>query len=574
MPGVLAIACGVLGVLGLCVVWLYHKLYPTPLPGIPYNAESARRITGDIPNMIPLIKATGETSESMFAITTRRLGTPIAQILLPGRNIVMLEDPREIEDILLRRNKEFDKAALSLDLMTPLFPHATVGQYNSPALKAQKRLWADVMGQSFLRKTSAPNIYRSTLELIDLWRLKSSTIYKNQPFSVHKDFESAALDAIWVAMVGEDAGIMAYELQKLDNRVAGKGPESDPPPPAGLFVKEQVDYIGHTIAVNANHPFPKLRQQFETYLPRYREYRRVVTTEIGRVMRQAVSRFQRADADKLAEEGGDLDTCAMDLVLRRQILDAKKAGIANPPDPSKDPRIIDEIFAMLVGGYDSTSTALAWFVKFMEMHPSIQTELRSALRAAFPDRTPQNPPTVNEIIDTDIPFLDAVCEETLRLGGPSAANLRAPVADTEILGCKIPKGTPVYMSFFVHGPTAPVDENTRSATSRAAAEKKGDGLLGPAGRDLDVLNPRRWLVKDPETGKETFNAYAIPYLVFGGGFRGCFGRKLATMQYRIDVMLLIWSFEFLPVPEEYRVMTCYEGLFRVPDKAYVNIKAL
>ena len=52
------------------------------------------------------------------------------------------------------------------------------------------------------------------------------------------------------------------------------------------------------------------------------------------------------------------------------------------------------------------------------------------------------------------------------------------------------------------------------------------------------------------------------------------GRKLATMQYRIDVMLLIWSFEFLPVPEEYKVMTCHEGLFRVPDKAYVNIKAL
>lgn len=44
--------------------------------------------------------------------------------------------------------------------------------------------------------------------------------------------------------------------------------------------------------------------------------------------------------------------------------------------------------------------------------------------------------------------------------------------------------------------------------------------------DLSVFEPRRWLVRD-ENGGEVFDGNALPTLVFGGGFRGCFG-KLAT----------------------------------------------
>lgn len=59
------------------IVLAWRRLYPNPYPGIPYNEESARRIAGDIPSLIPFIKAINENSSSIFAITTQKFGTLI-----------------------------------------------------------------------------------------------------------------------------------------------------------------------------------------------------------------------------------------------------------------------------------------------------------------------------------------------------------------------------------------------------------------------------------------------------------------------------------------------------------------
>ncbi|KAI1641085.1 hypothetical protein F4809DRAFT_636858 [Biscogniauxia mediterranea] len=218
------------------MAWL--RLYLKPYPGIPYNEAYANRITGGMSDLVPVIKEMDESSNALFPITTRKLGTPIAQLLFPGfrKPLVILEDPREIEDILVRRNKEFDKAPMALDIFSPMFPRASIGQ-----LRAQKRLWVDVMGVDFLRKATAPNIYKATIELIELWRLKASTVYKDRTFSVYEDFKDAALMPPWT--------------------------------PSG----SQCD----TIARNSNHPAPKWAQKFETYTPRYRKFRSTVTAEIG-----------------------------------------------------------------------------------------------------------------------------------------------------------------------------------------------------------------------------------------------------------------------------------------------------
>lgn len=329
------------------IIWARRSLYPKPYPGIPYNEESARRITGDIPNLVPIIQATNEFSYSIFSITTQKLGQPIAQMLFPGirKPLIILEDPQEIEDIIVRRNKEFDKAPMAIDTFSPMFPNATLSQYTTPKLKAQKRLWADVMSSEFLHKAAAPNIHKSTLELLELWRLKASTVFKDQPFNAFEDFQNAALDAIWVAVVGEEPGVTRHETEKLQSQVAGTGGVQKTPP-RGAFLKEEIFYIGDAIARNSNTPVPKWAQKFETYTPRFRKFRRVVNTEIGLVMKRAVDRFQRLEVGKL--ESGASDTCMMDLVLRRQVLEAKKSKRIMT-DPTKDQNMLDEMFVMLVG---------------------------------------------------------------------------------------------------------------------------------------------------------------------------------------------------------------------------------
>lgn len=325
----------------------WRRLYPSPYPGIPFNEKSANRVTGDIPDLVPIVQATNEFSYAVFSITTWKLGVPIAQLLLPAirRPLIILDDPREIEDILVRRNKEFDKAPMVVDNFSPIFPHATLSQFTTPVLKAQKRLWADGMTPGFLHKAAAPNIHKATLELIQLWRLKASTIFQDKPFDVYEDLQNAALDAIWVAVVGEEPGITRYEINKLQRQQIKHDADFHEPLPPGIFLKKEVAYIADTIARSSNSPSPKWAQKLETYTPRYRSFRRTIATELGLIMRKAVERFQHLEMGKL--EATESDTCMMDLILRRRILDARKTG-KNLTDPTKDQSLLDEMFIMLV----------------------------------------------------------------------------------------------------------------------------------------------------------------------------------------------------------------------------------
>jgi hypothetical protein len=355
----LSVRVGLLSLAVLGLILIRRKLYPKPYPGIPYNEASARRITGDVPDLAPVIKESGEFSNALFEVTTRKLGVPIAQLLFPGvrKPLIILDDPREIEDLVVRRDKEFDKAPMAIDIFGPMFSRASNAQYTTPELKAQKRLWADVMTADFLRRVAAPNIHKSTLDLIELWRLRAQSPTKDGLVNVHEDFKDATLDAIWLAFFGEAAGTTRFEIQKLQRQLEGSGttPSAEEHAPVGAFLREQVAYITDTIAKNSRTPSPKLFQKLETYTPRYRRFRASVEGEMARCMKKAVERYQSKTVGDLETDAAD--TCAMDLVLRRQILQAKKAGVP-PSDPTKDLNMLDELFVMLVGVRSSPTLSL------------------------------------------------------------------------------------------------------------------------------------------------------------------------------------------------------------------------
>lgn len=344
--------------LAITLAWMRRQLYPKPYAGIPYNQRSARRITGDLPDLLPVVQAKNEFSESVFTITTQKLGTPIAQVLFPRvrEPLIVLEDPREIEDIMVRRNKEFDKAPMAVELMVPFFPNGTVAQYTTPALRAQKRLWADVMNTNFLKSTVAPNMYASALELIELWTLKAAAIGAragaDEPARVDDDFKKAALDSIWVALSAEKAGLVQFEIDQLHLELSKTSNSEDPvrsepkAVPIGFSLKDEITYISERIAKKARSISPKWAAIVEICTPRNQKCRRTVANIVRQTMEPRVQRFQQLETSIL--EGYKEDTCMMDLVLRRRILEAKKAGRA-PINPFKDPKFLDEIFVMFTG---------------------------------------------------------------------------------------------------------------------------------------------------------------------------------------------------------------------------------
>jgi len=85
------------------------------------------------------------------------------------------------------------------------------------------------------------------------------------------------------------------------------------------------------------------------------------------------------------------------------------------------------------------------------------------------------------------------------------------------------------------------------------------------------FNPERWLVHDKANDSKVFDSSAGPHIMFGAGPRGCFGRKLAYLELRLAIVLIVWSFELQPVPEKYASWEAMDQLTHSPIDCYVKL---
>ncbi|RYP49273.1 hypothetical protein DL768_004996 [Monosporascus sp. mg162] len=419
------------------------------------------------------------------------------------------------------------------------------------------------MHPDFLRRVVAKHIYAAAVDLTSLWAARCAKA-SGSPVDVREDFSFAALDAIWTATFGDHLQLVNAQIQMVQT---GREIQTK-----GLDMHATTQYINHlantwrTCRRGALWPaFSRWRLKRNST---YRKYMEMKDREIDRILRDASVRFQRVlDGSCSGEEH---DTCAMDLVLRRNMLAAQKAG-RPVPDPTKDADLRDELLLFIYAGHDTTSTTLQWWVKFMTNNQQAQSKLRESLRAAFGS---SSIPSVEALTIKDIPYLNATMEETLRCAGTAARLMRVATTDTEILGHKIPAGTEIAGLAAVRWQPVPVAEECRSASSRAALEKSGgkDWVHQPSAQDLDKFVPERWLKID-EMGNEIFDSGSLPQNSFGGGTRGCFGRRLAMMELRILITLTVMSFKFLPVPPELNSFQVKEELLRPPHQCFVKLEA-
>ena len=143
--------------------------------------------------------------------------------------------------------------------------------------------------------------------------------------------------------------------------------------------------------------------------------------------------------------------------------------------------------------------------------------------------------------------------------------------DTKVLGYRIPAGTDVYMlsngpSFM--SPGFEIEESRRNTSCQASKDKSG-GVWDTA--DIGTFNPERWLTHD-EKGAEVYNARAGPQLAFGQGPRGCFGKRLAYIELRIMIVLVVWNFELKKTPPELSGYEAVDKLTHRPQQCFVRLR--
>ncbi|KAI0687612.1 cytochrome P450 [Cytidiella melzeri] len=174
--------------------------------------------------------------------------------------------------------------------------------------------------------------------------------------------------------------------------------------------------------------------------------------------------------------------------------------------------------ALIEGGSDTTSSFLNSMLLAITAFPEVQVKAREELdRVVGQDRAPEW-----EDFE-DLPYIRALVKEVHRFRPIAPLIPRAAMGDVYYKGYKIPEGATIIANIWgiFHDPEVY--------------------------EDPERFNPDRYMESDVGTKKEHEKDAGVRNdLSFGGGRRVCAGIHIAKYSAAINVMNLLWSFEFLP----------------------------
>jgi len=163
--------------------------------------------------------------------------------------------------------------------------------------------------------------------------------------------------------------------------------------------------------------------------------------------------------------------------------------------PPTDRHLRDQLVALLVGGHDSSASALAWAFERLARHPAVHARLR----------------------DGDPAYLEAVVKESLRVRPSLTIAPRRLLTPVDIAGHTVPAGVHVAACIWL-------------------ALRRED--LWP---DAAAFRPERWL--------EGPRPNPLSWIPFGGGVRRCTGAPFAEMEMR-EVLRAAADLRIRPVRAE------------------------
>uniref|UniRef100_A0A2N9H773 Cytochrome P450 n=1 Tax=Fagus sylvatica TaxID=28930 RepID=A0A2N9H773_FAGSY len=171
------------------------------------------------------------------------------------------------------------------------------------------------------------------------------------------------------------------------------------------------------------------------------------------------------------------------------------------------------LFDVVVGGADTTTTAVEWVMMELLYHPEVMRKVYEELAEIV---------GLNNLVEEShlpkLHYLDAVIKETFRLRPPLPFLLpRAPSQSTTIGGYYVPKDTRVMLNVWAIHRDPKLWENPLE------------------------FQPERFL-NDP--GKFDFAGNNFEYLPFGSGRRICAGTPLAVRNYLYIIASFVHSFEW------------------------------
>jgi cytochrome P450 len=191
--------------------------------------------------------------------------------------------------------------------------------------------------------------------------------------------------------------------------------------------------------------------------------------------------------------------------------------VVNAPDADgnlpDDAAVVGQLASLFAAAAEASHSALIWSLLLLTQHPRVAADLLDELHGKL---GAASPPLAGE---ADLPYLDAVAKEAMRVLPPVPVQIRVAQDDTTIAGHPVPKGTRVMLNTFL--------------TNRA------DDLY-PA---PDAFRPERWSTIAP-------SAFEFP--VFSAGPHGCPGYWFGLSAVKIALAAIVTRYR-IELPADARV---------------------
>ncbi|KAI1854203.1 hypothetical protein JX266_001344 [Neoarthrinium moseri] len=540
---------------------LHRWLLPKPLPDIPYNEDSAKSIFGDWLNLRNDPGGLAKWSSKQL----EKHGSPICQALMGplSKPVVLVGDLREVREVMTR--SDYDRSAYIIDRF-PLLGEFHLNMMTDNDWRTSRNWLKDLLDKPHMHNVVGPSVHTSMVRIIDLWEHKAR-LGNGRCFSMVDDLKYLALDTIMIFHFGDDFADSALArqvefikgLKKTEVKFGTHGEAIFPQAKLHSF-QEALTYLGDRVTAIYATKWPVA---LVSWWLRWgtSHCRKLFSYKDSFIRRHIDIGVKRSIHDEEAKTGID------SMVFREQ----KAAMKAGRPTVLGKSIFVDEAWGNLVAGQHTTSAALVWILKLLADYPGVQETLLSELQSALTEAVQENRlPTCAEIINTKIPYLDAVLEEMLRLRAGMIVP-RDTVRDTELLGHHIPKGTVVLM--ILQGPDfskAPSTKYWRELKTDATRVKQ---YPGNGNEDLEVFDPERWLVRGEKGEIIEFDGSTNAQLAFGLGIRACWGRRLAMLETRIMTAMMVWKFNFGQVPEALASHAATYDISYRAKQGFVNIES-
>lgn len=400
----------------------------------------------------------------------------VVRLPVPGQDLILVSHPDHVHHVMTRNSSSYGKGAMNMELIAGE-EHAPLPVADGEQWKRMRRLLSPKFTAQSMQEVSDKVVDEIVRHFDETWAV---AVASGRPIDLEDNLATMALS---VLLHGASSQL------DLDDRTIARLAEE---------IRSYALYAGsrmvmHAIPAAVPRPFAKHGKAARNYMDQF-----------------ALSIIN----ERIANPPADADMLSL-------IMDARfDDGSAMTPTQLKS-----ELGGLIFGGFETTSSALAWTFTLLAQHPDMEARARAEVDAlGLRDRKP----TYGDL--AQLPFIRACFNESMRIqGGPMY--LREALVDDDIGGYRIPKGSTVIVS-----PTV-LHNDPRFWTAP------------------QTFNPDRFLTD--EIDKNVF----IPFNI---GQRKCLGYQMAYMEAIFTIALVLRQYRVnLPAGFElrpaFRVSTGIKG---------------